>query len=71
MEKTKFWEEAPGQQSMLRLAFAAIILVALYVVVYQVMTTGTFEIAQFTTMATTAGTIKLWQKSMEVKGNKP
>lgn len=65
MEKTKFWEEAPGQQSMTRLAFAAMIFTALYIVIYQVMTTGTFEIVQFTTIITTACGLKLWQKSME------
>ena len=67
MEKTKFWEEAPGEQSMTRLAFAAMIIVALYIVIYQVMTTGTFEIVQFTTIITIACGLKLWQKSMEIK----
>jgi len=67
MEKTKFWEEAPGQQSMTRLAFAAMILVALFIVIYQVITTGTFEVVQFTTVITTACGLKLWQKSMENK----
>jgi len=67
MEKTKFWEEAPGQQSMTRLAFAVLVLMAVFICVYQVITTGTFEVVQFTTVITTACGLKLWQKSMENK----
>ena len=65
MEKTKFWEEAPGEQSMTRLAFALLILMAVYIAIYQVMTTGTFEIVQFTTIITTACGLKLWSRKME------
>jgi len=67
MEKTKFWEEAPGEQSITRIAFALLILMAVYIAIYQVMTTGTFEIVHFTTVITTASGLKLWQKSMEIK----
>lgn len=67
MEKTKFWEEAPGQQSMTRAAFAALILLAIFITVYQVLTTGTFEVVQFTSIITTACGLKLWQKKMELK----
>lgn len=67
MEKTKFWEEEPGQQSITRLMFGAMILIALFVVVYQVITTGTFEILQFSTIATIASGLKLIQKGQENK----
>lgn len=67
MEKTKFWEEAPGQQSMTRLGFATLLLMAVFIAIYQTITTGSFEVVQFTTVMTTACGLKLWQKSMEVK----
>jgi len=67
MEKIKFWEESPGQQSMTRLAFAVLVLMAVFIALYQTITTGTFEVVQFTSIITTACGLKLWQKSMEIK----
>lgn len=65
--KTKYFEEAPGVQSITRVAFFIMILTALYIAVYEVMTTGNFSIVEFTTISTTAAGLKLFQKSQENK----
>lgn len=63
--KTGFFEESPGQKSITRAGFAGILGVALFIAIYQVITTGHYDVVAFTTMAGTACGLKLWQKSME------
>lgn len=60
-----FFQENPGENSITRLAFFMVIVVALYIAVYQAMTTGTIDIVGFTTMAGTASGLKIWQKHLE------
>ena len=67
--KVRFWEESEGVQSMTRLAFALLIVVAVVIALYQTFKTGTFEIPQFVTIVTQACALKLVQKYQEIKSN--
>lgn len=64
---TGFFEEAPGERSITRLAFMIMILAALYIAIYQVMTTGRMDIVSFTTVAGSAIGLKLGNRAMEAK----
>ncbi len=68
--KIGFLEETPGQKSITRAGFAAILFTALFIAGYQVFTTGHYDVVAFTTMASTACGLKLWQKSIESQNTK-
>ena len=68
MEKTGFFEEAPGQRSWMRLATSVIILNALMIMNYQVLISSdhSFNFAQVSFLILTALGGKIWQKSQEL-----
>jgi uncharacterized Rmd1/YagE family protein len=65
--KIGFFEEAPQQRSMTRLVFFLITLVALFVVVFQIVTTGHTDISIFISMMTIGVGLKLGGKYQETK----
>ena len=67
MDKTNFFEEAPGQKSITRVAFMLLVIVSLFIAIYQVLTTGHYNIPEFTCMIGIATGLKLWQKNIEAK----
>lgn len=66
---TGFFEEAPGVKSITRIAFFVMIVNALFVVDYQLITTTHIDIAAFLSMVSAACGLKLWSKSIETKVN--
>lgn len=67
MEKIGFFEESPGQKSIMRVMFAIMVLNALFILDYQLITTGHMDLAAFISEVTAACTLKLGQKYMEAK----
>jgi hypothetical protein len=67
MNKIGFFEEAPGQSSITRVAFFMMIVNALFVLNYQLITTGHIDVAAFLSMVGAACGLKLWQKGQEIK----
>lgn len=65
MKKIGFLEEEEGVRSITRLGFAAMILCALYISIYEVMTVGNFNIPEFVTIVSLACTLKLGSKQLE------
>ena len=65
--KTGFFQENPGENSVTRLAFFAMIITALFIAIYQVINTGTIDVVGFTTIAGMASGLKLVQKNIENK----
>ena len=62
-----FLEEHPGVGSSMRVAFILMIVTAIGIAVYQVITTAThtLDISNFLTMTGTASTLKVVQKGQE------
>ena len=67
MANTGFFEEEPGQKSITRIAFLLLILASLFIAIWQVITTGNYNITEFITMTGVATGLKLWQKNIENK----
>lgn len=67
-QKTGFFEEAPGVQSITRVAFFMMILNALFIMDYQLVTSEHhIDIAAFLSIVGAACGLKLWQKGQEIK----
>lgn len=66
-EKTGFFEETSGVQSITRVAFFMMICNAIFIIDYQLVTGANIDIAAFLSMVGAACTLKLWQKSQENK----
>ena len=67
MNSTGFFEEAPEQKSITRVAFLLLVIVSLFIAIYQVILTGHYDITEFLSMMGTATGLKLWQKNIENK----